>query len=218
MPEVGDVATVTLLVDPFDQTTVATVTARRPDGTTEAPAATTSDGGNTWRAAVEYDQAGVWTFTWSVTGTGARAARERVSVAPSPDDVPTGRVYANSADLAKFLGEAPPLDADQRLRDASAVIDTALLTSVYAVDATGYPTDPEQREAVRVATCAVAEWWIETGDDSLGASYWESASAGGVSVSRGGDADTRISPGRLPAKAWSALVRAGLLGGVVRQE
>jgi hypothetical protein len=137
------------------------------------------------------------------------------------------RIYATPADLANYLGlDEAPADAQRLIARASEAIDDNLITAVYAVDEDGYPTDPIQREAVQLATCAVIEWWGEergTGDETGAASVWNSVSAGAVSLSRtvaaggasGGTGSTQVRAGALPPRALSYLRRSKLLGGVV---
>lgn len=137
------------------------------------------------------------------------------------------RVYATPADLANYLGlDEAPADAQRLLARASEAVDDNLVTAVYATDDDGYPTDTLQREAVKLAACAVVEWWGDergTGDETGAASVWNSVSAGSVSLSRtvspggasGGTGSTQVKAGALPPRALSYLHRAKLLPGVV---
>lgn len=223
MPDVGDSVTATLLVSPFDDTTAATLSVIKPDSTATAPVVSSVDGGNTWTTSVTYDMAGTWFFKWTVTGTGASVEWEEIGVAPPLNYVdPDLRVYATTTDLANFLHTAPPPGARVLLIDASRALARALLTSVYATDEDGYPSDPVQRKAVADATCAIVEWWGETGDVLGTSGDWASASAGNVSITKGTGSDgtsrSTIVTGRdLPSKAWTALVEARLLPGVAYQ-
>lgn len=135
-------------------------------------------------------------------------------------------VYATPADLENYLGAPAPVDAQRLLARASEAVDDALITSVYATDVDGYPTEPDQREAVKLATCAVIEWWGDergTGDETGVSSAWTSVRAGSVALSRpggsggatGGSGSTQVRPGTLPPRAYSYLHRAKLLPGVV---
>lgn len=218
MPNVGEMVTVTTLVPTFDGTTAASLTVTTPDGDEEHPVATTPDSGNTWNAPVEYSQAGVWVFKWVITGTGAKTEYSQAAVAPSPLEVPPGPQYATSADLAAWLGTAPPVGADRLLVQASRAINDALLTAVYPIDDAGNPTDAAQIQALRNATCAVVEWWLETGDELGASGDWQSASAGDVSISKSTTGTTtQVSTSSLPARAWGELTRSGLLPGTVFQ-
>ncbi len=222
MPDVGDSVTATLLVSPFDDTTSAALLVTRPDGTSFAPTTSTSDGGNTWEAALGYTVAGTWFLKRVVTGTGASVQWEEVGVSPDPTYVdPNVRVYATTTELANFLRAAPPANALAKLAEASRKLAGVLLTAVYPTDANGYPSSDVQRKACSDAVCAIVEWELETGD-SLGASGdWASASAGDVSITRAtgsnGTVTTVVNSQRIPWKAWTALVEAKMLPGVIYQ-
>jgi hypothetical protein len=84
MPDLGDAATATLTVSPFDGTTAAALTVSAPDGTETEPSASTADSGATWTATVTYDQAGWWLLSWEVTGTGAGVEHQKVFVSATP--------------------------------------------------------------------------------------------------------------------------------------
>lgn len=209
MPDVGDLVTARLAVDPFDGTTAATLVVTRPDGTTATPVATGADGGAVWTAPVTYTLAGLWRLSWTVTGTGAGVQHEVVSVAPAPVVVGTGRVYATTTQLANTLHEAPPLNAVQLLEDASRALDDALKTALYDTDTAGLPTDATVAAAFAEAVCAIVQWWGETGDPVGADGGWDSVSAGPVSLSRGSGsgAATPIAAGALPPRAAAALGR-----------
>lgn len=218
MPDVGDVVTANLLVSPYDESTTATLLVTKPDDSTISPVASSEDGGNTWSAPLTYDQAGSWIFKWSVTGTGASVEYQEVGVAPSPAYVdPDLKVYATTTDLANFLREAPPTGARKMLEDASRKMTGVLLTAVYATDVDGMPSSAIQAAAIAEATCAIVEWWMETGDSIGAEGDWTSASAGGVSVSREAGATTVVNNQRIPWKAWNILVDAQVLPGVIYQ-
>ena len=209
MPDVGDLVTARLTVDPYDGTTAATLLVTRPDGTTISPVVTGADGGKTWTAPVTYTLAGLWRLSWTVTGTGAGVEHEIVSVAPAPAVTATGRVYATTTQWANILHEAPPLNAVQLLIDASRALDDALKAAVYDTDADGLPTHPDVAEAFAEAVCRIVEWWGETGDPVGADGGWDSVSAGPVSLSRGSGsaAATPIAAGTLPPRALAALQR-----------
>lgn len=133
------------------------------------------------------------------------------------------RSYATPADLENFTGTDAPEDAQRLLQRASEEVDTALMTSVYATDTLGFPTDVAKREAMRDAACAVVEWWSTdkgTGDETGAQGVWSSVSAGAVAMSKGGGASgtsgsTSVRPGWLPPRAHGFLSRAGLLSSAV---
>lgn len=218
MPDAGDQVTVTLLVSPFDNTTAATLVATKPNGTVTNPVASTSDGGQTWTAPILLDQAGTWSLKWSVVGTGASVEYQEIGVGPGLDYTdPDLRVYATTTDLANFLRSAPPTGARKLLEDASRKMAGVLLTAVYATDSDGMPTDPVVKKAIADATCAIVEWWGETGDVLGTDGNWTSASAGNVSVSREAGSTVQVGGTQIPWKAWNSLVEAKVLPGVVYQ-
>jgi hypothetical protein len=99
MPDVGDSATVTLEVEPFDGSTVATLTVNAPDGSTPSVAApATTDGGNNWSTIVDYTLDGWYLLSWEVNGTGEGVEHQRVYVSPAPSNsLPP--LYASPDDL-----------------------------------------------------------------------------------------------------------------------
>ncbi|NJP70041.1 hypothetical protein [Streptomyces sp. C1-2] len=169
MPDVGDMVTATLAVDPHDETTSVALAVTGPDGTVVLPVVTAGEGG-VWSAPVVYALPGVWRLSWTVTGTGAGVEHELVSVAPAPTVTTSSRVYATTTDLANYLQAAPPLDAARLLADASRMLDARVLAYCwYDVDeATGMPSDADVATAIGRAVCAQVAWWGEVGD-SVGA-------------------------------------------------
>lgn len=186
MPEVGDVSTVSLTVDPYDATTAVTLVVTRPDGTTTSPAASSADGGRTWTALVSYTLAGVWRLKWTVTGTGTGVEGQQIGVAPAPDAA-LGRSYATSTDLANYLRAAPPVNADKLLAEATVLLDSRVLRCCwYKVDDAGMPTDADVKAAFARAVCAQARWWDELGESTSGAGSagWGTVKIGSVQLSR----------------------------------
>lgn len=218
MPDAGDQITATLLVSPFDGTTSTTLTATKPDGSTLMPTTSTPDGGQTWTAPILLDLAGTWILKWSVVGTGASVEYQEVGVGPGLGYTdPDLRIYATTTDLAHFLRSAPPAGAAKLLEDASRKMVGVLLTAVYATDEDGYPSDPKVKKAIADATCAIVEWWGETGDALGTDGNWTSASAGNVSLSREAGSTVQVGGTQIPWKAWNSLVEAKVLPGVVYQ-
>lgn len=84
MPDLGDSATATLTVSPFDGTTATTLLVTAPDNTTSGPATSTSNGGATWTATVTYTQSGWYLLKWTVTGKGAGVQYQMVYVSGAP--------------------------------------------------------------------------------------------------------------------------------------
>jgi hypothetical protein len=204
----GDTKVERLDVDPFDGTTVAVLQVTAPDATTSTPDVTSSNARATWTANVTYAAAGTWILKWTVTGTGAGVEAQEVLVAPLPA---LGRTYAHTGDLAGFLHDAPPTGAQKLLEIATEAVDDLLLSAVYDVDDDGMPTAATVITALRDATCAQVEWWGET-DDPLGAAaYYQSVSAGGISLTRGSGSDNPRAD-LYAGRAVQILRREGLLG------
>lgn len=119
--------------------------------------------------------------------------------------------YATQADLDAYPVTVDEADRDRLIAQASAVVDDELEASVYPVDDAGMPTEPEHREALAEAVCAVLEWWDSVGDDGSGAMLRvQNASIAGLNLSfrqQGGK------PDRAGPDARRILREAGLLGG-----
>lgn len=94
-------------------------------------------------------------------------------------------VYATSEDLASYLGETAPANADALLRAASLLVDGLLIGAVYATDSKQQPTDDGVADALVDATVMQAAYWHHTGLPAEGAGAYESVSIGSVSLSRG---------------------------------
>ena len=122
--------------------------------------------------------------------------------------------YATSAQLLAFTGAATaPADADRLLLRASEVIDQALRTAIYDVDATtGIPTDAATAAVFADATCAQVEFWLASDeeDDVLGPV--QSLTLSGLSVTYGAGKD-RVSPTYLAPRAHRILNNHGLRDG-----
>ncbi|WP_424183849.1 hypothetical protein ACOBQX_17980 [Actinokineospora sp. G85] len=118
------------------------------------------------------------------------------------------RVYATTADLVDYAGETAVDDNSPRLlARASELVDSLLVAAVYDVDAQGYPVDEQVRDALRRATCAVVEWWGETGDPVGAGAQFTEAALGTLRLKR---AETGSAPDIGP-NAVHILATAGLL-------
>ncbi len=82
----GGIDTITLTVDPYDDTTAVTVTIDGPSEQTLTPTAVSTDGGQTWTVTPTYDEAGTWVAHWTITGTGEGTTHQTIHVSriPSP--------------------------------------------------------------------------------------------------------------------------------------
>ncbi|MGW4648044.1 hypothetical protein [Kitasatospora sp. NPDC004289] len=119
------------------------------------------------------------------------------------------RVYATSADLVAYTGQAAPGNADSLLTKASKFLDSQILRACwYAVDEDGMPTDPLVIAAFRDATCAQVQWRDEVGDTTGAAGVgWGSVEIGSVRLGR---SVTAVSGADSPARqvapeVWDAL-------------
>lgn len=131
------------------------------------------------------------------------------------------RVYADSETLAAYPGgeTIPETSRPTLLRLASRVVDQLLIGHIYDTDAEGYPTDPDHRQALADACCAIAVEAHATGATLAGATTdWESVGIGSVSLSgRKHAEDTRTVFGvPVPSAALIALADVGTFMVVVR--
>jgi len=122
--------------------------------------------------------------------------------------------YATVEQLAADPWGLTPPDAARLLVRASEVIDQALRTAIYAVDAvTGAPTLPSVIAVLADATCAQVEFW-QTGDeedDILGPV--DEISLAGMRMLFSARSGLRQSPTYLAPRAHRILVNAGLRDG-----
>lgn len=221
MPVVGSVDTIDVTLEVWGVDTQLTVLMLGPEGQSldagavplPPPSDAPAQARRRWRARFTYPEAGIWWVQVTVAGTGEGRAPQpyRVAVGPAGPGTDPRHTYATSADLARVLNAAPPLDAERMLRDATQLVDDALLFAVYDVDDDGMPTDPAHALAMQLATCAVVKWWDDNGWDGSGAEgQVQSASIAGVSLgfarSQGGRVDL------VGTKARQILTEAGLLG------
>ena len=123
--------------------------------------------------------------------------------------------YATTSDYVDLVmdGEAAPPELTRgMLVAASRRIDRALIGAVYAQDEHGVPTDCDIADALRAATCAQVEDWIESGDLGIGTAVMTDGQIGSVRFTR-----ATTGAGANPAgvdvapKAGDILAAAGLL-------
>jgi len=122
--------------------------------------------------------------------------------------------YASTSDYVNYLdGEPAPEELTRgMLVSASRRVDRALRGARYAVDADGMPTDCEVIAALRAATCAQVEDWIESGDYGIGAATYTDGQIGSVRFTRGTTGAGANPAGvDLAPKAGDILAAAGLL-------
>lgn len=215
MPVAGDREVAQLVVDNYGEDTYATLAVTDPNGVQITPLGPVSeDGHKTWWADVHFTVPGLWRLAWNVTGSGAGTVLERVPVGPA--DVPLGRVYATTTDLANYLNAAPSEDAEGKLRDATVLIDRLLISAVYDVDGKDMPTDPVIKAALRDAVCEQVNWWAQTGDQHGARAAMGTVHIGSITLSgpSGGSSNgsSPRAPGRISPQAVVILENAGLLG------
>lgn len=216
MPDVGDATIPRLVVTPYDGTTVAafTVTDGADVVSTPAVSVTSEDPstGQVWDGdqALVYTKSGLWVLGWEVAGTGKGKQATKVQVTPSPT-VGRGFVWATTTDLANWIDDTPPLDARRMLAHATRKVRALVQMAIYDVDTAGEPTDVDVIAAVRDATCDLAQWWIQSGDEHGARSLFTSVSIGGVSLSRGGRGNGTSDTPAVPPSTYDVLRLAGLL-------
>lgn len=117
-------------------------------------------------------------------------------------------MHATLAELGTYLGVPAPADGSRLLQRATELIDTYTFGG-YPIDSvTELPTETFVTEALRDATCAQVEWWLQTGDEADVLSGHSMVSIPGAMTTSG--ARTRLAP-----RAKDALKRANLLQGVM---
>ncbi len=111
--------------------------------------------------------------------------------------------YADTDELATWLGEAAPANADALLERASAFLDAVINAAFTVDDETGLPTDTDVAAAMSDAACAQVEYWIAVGVEiDIEGSAGKQVSVGGLSM--------RL-PERLAPRAEDALRSMNLL-------
>ncbi|MDN5750104.1 MAG: hypothetical protein L0H64_16595 [Pseudonocardia sp.] len=191
--QAGDLVTLRVTVAPEDGTpadgsTTATVAVTGPSGQVIAPTARPDGSPSQWVAAVVVDEPGEWHVLWTVRGQGEGVQPFTLPVAPAAAYDFGGRLYATTADYARWLRSAPPAGAGPALAEGSRALEATLIGARYDIDAAGYPTDPRIRRAFRDAVCAQVAYWDEIGDPAGtgAAEQWTTIGVGPVQLSRAG--------------------------------
>jgi hypothetical protein len=118
------------------------------------------------------------------------------------------RVYASTVDLADYAGPGVVgEDSPRLLARASELVDSLLVTAVYDTGPDGIPLDEQVRDVLRRATCALVEWWDETGDPTGASGRFVESQIGTVRLKR---AENNTAPEIAPATV-RILTAAGLL-------
>ncbi|QOR55774.1 MAG: hypothetical protein YHS30scaffold324_6 [Catenulispora phage 69_17] len=124
-----------------------------------------------------------------------------------------GRVYATTVDYQNWSGDTitPPERVTWLLARASEDVDRALIGAVYPVDANSMPTNADDIQTFKDATCAQVAFRLELSDDTGAASRNDSTSIGGISIHRAaGTAALAMPP--LGPEALKILHLAGAVG------
>lgn len=73
------------------------------------------------------------------------------------------RVYADTSDYSVFTMAPAPEGIASHLQAASELVEYATRNDLYDTDEGGYPTKETLRDAMRGATCAQAQFWVDNG-------------------------------------------------------
>lgn len=129
------------------------------------------------------------------------------------------RIYATTDAVERWMGEAPPENAEALLRRASTMVAHATRAAVYDTTPAGMPSDPDVAEAMEEAVCAQVAMWATAGVDPASATVSAQVSRSsidGASV----DYDTAMATAEqnkmrteLCPEAVEILTIAGLIGG-----
>lgn len=217
--EEGDYATLKIDVPNTADSTEVAVRVLSPSGVETTPIVSREGITDTWSAEQLVNEPGLWRVWWTVDGDGHGVEGDVVSVAPSPFGEPSsGRLYATTADYARYIGGAPSPDAVKTLSDASADLDQALIGALYATDDDEMPTHPRTRQAFRDACCAQAYFTEEGGETDEDLGGLGQISIGSISLtSKGGSASSANNTTGAPierylsSRAERYLREAGLL-------
>jgi len=133
------------------------------------------------------------------------------------------RVYATSIDYAALAEEPADVELpvlNKRLRAASSEVDGLTRLSRYDVDEDNFPTDATISDAFKEATCAIVEFWEETGDvrgadAAQGAVKIGSVSLGTTSSTQQGLSSREKLVQRIGESAVTILTNAGLISATV---
>jgi hypothetical protein len=133
------------------------------------------------------------------------------------------RVYATAAEYEAFAEE--PFDGNEtklgkRLRSASLEVDGLTRLARYDVDVDDYPTDATISDAFTEATCAIVEFWEETGDVHGADAAQGAVKIGSVSLGTTSSTQQGLSPRqklvqRIGESAVTILTNAGLISATV---
>jgi hypothetical protein len=133
------------------------------------------------------------------------------------------RVYATAIDYAALAEEPADVELtvlNKRLRAASSEVDGLTRLSRYDVDEDNFPTDATISDAFKEATCAIVEFWEETGDVRGADAAQGAVKIGSVSLGTTSSTQQGLSPReklvqRIGEAAVTILTNAGLISATV---
>jgi hypothetical protein len=133
------------------------------------------------------------------------------------------RVYATAIDYAALAEEPADVELpvlNKRLRAASSEVDGLTRLSRYDVDEDNFPTDATISDAFKEATCAIVEFWEETGDVHGADAAQGAVKIGSVSLGTTSSTQQGLSPReklvqRIGESAVTILTNAGLISATV---
>ncbi|RFA12162.1 hypothetical protein B7R22_17185 [Subtercola boreus] len=123
--------------------------------------------------------------------------------------------FATPADYTRFAEDDSDLSDEvltKRLRSATIEVQKLIRLAHYDVDDNGQPTGTALLEALAEATCAIVEYWQETGDHSGADAHAGAVKIGSVSLGTTSSRETATDgqSDRLGGKALAILGNAGL--------
>lgn len=163
---------------------------------------------------------GDYQAAWNATGPdGTLTITLGVTVVALPGESPSPGVYCTIAQYRDETGDTttPDFVIQRHLRRACDIIDGALISAVYPVDADSMPTVPAHIQLFMRATAAQIEYMVANNDPANVKQQYASTSMGGVSQTRTASAQGGVMPRLAPAAAVilqqdGALPGAALLG------
>lgn len=157
-----------------------------------------------------------WTGTGGADGATVLTYTQTLTVAAIPSGLPAPGVYATPAQYMAWSGDtATPLAVVQvKLQRASEDLDRALMGAVYAVNASGQPTDAMVIDVFMRACCAQCQFLIADNDDANVKRMYSQTNVGGVLATRAKDMQALSMPPLCP-RALSILHTNGVLPSAV---
>jgi len=125
------------------------------------------------------------------------------------------RTYATAEQFTARPDQAGAVVTPLELESASRRVELAVMGSVYAVDASGLPTDTDVQEALRDATLELVAWRRANGVQSGVMPKLKTASIGSASYTLQDTAAGGVDPDGLPQESATILRLAGLLNPTV---